>query len=185
MNGVNPFVDYFENGSDMSPKLSVDQRHVLTRYRQTHKNAWKSRLRALWSGPQPWAFDFGPQPRSDEDILYDLKETHGEAWLRDASITSIRIEPLPRNASAVLGLMRAAPVLEYKFDPDGVTVWHKIDMRRARDLARPMLGNMAWGGILGSLKKRSLYEPHENPHSRAKIDGYGWVRVLRAAEKAA
>ena len=157
----------------MVPKLTPDQRHALTRHHDRHKNTWKTALRSLWFDPWP------PAPGPDFKLLFDLKESHGERWLRDACITSIRIGPLPRNAARVLQEMQRAPALTSVDDPNGITVWRRIDTRRIRDLLLEDHDKRWWGGVLSCLRSRELYRP-DAPNRRLKSSGFGWVCVLRA-----
>jgi hypothetical protein len=220
----------------MPKKLTIEQRHALTRYYRVHRNGWKRRLRSLWSSPCPWsplpcdrvpvtvsaahghtqvpcdcvpvtvsaAHDavtvthdsaccrpiqsLGPSqaptpvPTPDDALLLALRDTHGERWLRDASIANLRVAPMQRVPATILDLMRRAPALQSQLDPDGVTVWRQIDIRRVRELAGPLIDPRGWGGILSALKSRSLYKPIAacDPQKNA---GYGWVRVLRSNPK--
>ena len=154
----------------MAPKLTPEQRHALTRHYLRCKNTWKPALRSLWSGPWP------PAPSPDFKLLYDLRETHGERWLRDACITSIRIEPLARNAARVLEEMQKAPALQSIVDGD--TVWRRIDARRIRDRLLEDHDKRWWGSVLARLSARGLYKP-DAVDRRIKNAGFGWVRALR------
>jgi hypothetical protein len=166
----------------MTPKLNADQRHALTRHHILFRNTWKNALRSLWAAncENPPLFLRPSDP--DFALLFDLRDSHGDRWLRDASITAIKINPLPRNAARALAEMRKAPVLTSTNDVDGLTVWRRIDVRRVRDKLSDHIDRQWWGGVLSSLRNRDLYRADALRDRHTKHAGYGWVRALQSLQ---
>lgn len=170
----------------MTQRLTADQRHALTRHHILFKNTWKNALRSLWAANR----ENPPRPStllpsvSDPDfaLLFDLRDSHGDRWLRDASITAIKINPLPRNAARALAEMRRAPVLTSTNDVDGLTVWRRIDVRSVRDKLSDHIDKQWWGGVLSSLRNRDLYRADGLRDRHTKHAGYGWVRALQSLQ---
>lgn len=88
----------------MTPKLTIPQREALTRLHDIHKNLWKSYLREIWTGAAQVV-------RGDNAILFDLRDSHGERWLANVSMSNLQIVPLAAHAALVLERLRNAPVI--------------------------------------------------------------------------
>jgi hypothetical protein len=168
-------------------KLTTQQREALTRFHGVHKNLWKNQLREIWVGG-------GQILRGDNAVLFDLRDTHGERWLRDVSMSNVRVPPLTAGAALAFEHLRKAPVLRSLSSPTGITAcqtphspadptppaippgdWNLVDARRVRDQLTGALSIRNWGGTLSCLRRRGLYHPDLDKSRHQKTSGYGWV----------
>jgi hypothetical protein len=127
-------------------------------------------------------------------LLFDLRDTHGERWLRDVSMANVKVPPLAASAALAFEHLRKAPVLRSLRSETGITQyqtphppadpnppsnppgeWNLVDARRVRDQLADSVSIRNWGGTLSCLRRRGLYFPDLDRSRQQKGAGYGWV----------